>query len=508
MPSKTEKKRRRREIKLELQLEESERRREAEAKARFEAEEKMYSRPSRRVMPPAPPETQMVETIRQLNTQLQEMRLELNDVRQERNYYKVREDIRYEGQKAHKGDKSFLNKAFLRHELTTHTEDTDSRAESSSDSEPEPLEAARRRRTLAPRKKKSKPMTTEPICNLPTFDGSGSLEQFKRLFTNGCRMNGWTDKAGIALWLQQCLRGRARDILYDECNQLEVLWERLTNRFGEHLLKQQYRRLLPNRKRQSGETLTRLADDIRKMSDVVYSNINRAEREDMAIQHFLAALESPSIQYDLELQEPETLDEALHLAETRESFFGRETSWSSLPQAKPRNHNQGNRPQNQYDRNNVGQLHGPNSLPQPQVPNPVTNYPQGAYNLPLQPNGWGMQPQMSWVPPMQAQAVQPMQTQGAWGTPNNQYQHPPQVQNTQPPVNPATNLPAQPNRQNRSPVCKHCKGNHPSFICRPCRHCNGPHYDNACPERGTGGNSYPISNNGPTGMGAGQAPAQ
>ena len=112
---------------------------------------------------------------------------------------------------------------------------------------------------------------------MPTFDGTGNLEQFKQLFSECCSINGWAEDTVKALWLKQCMRGRARDIVYDECSSLETLWERLRNRFGEHLLKQQYRRLLPNRKRQNGETLTQLVDDIRKMSDVVYCHNDGAD---------------------------------------------------------------------------------------------------------------------------------------------------------------------------------------------------------------------------------------
>ena len=175
--------------------------------------------------------------------------------------------------------------------------------------------------------------------------------------------------------------------MYDECSSLETLWERLRNRFGEHLLKQQYRRLLPNRKRQNGETLTQLVDDIRKMSDAVYCHIDRAAREEMAVQHFVAALDSPSIQYDLDIQHPKSLYDAMHLAIMRESYFGKESAWSKAPQGQ--NWGQNKAPNGKANEV-IGQLHGPNSLSAPQMPSHGFLPPQGAYSIPAHGNGWNL----------------------------------------------------------------------------------------------------------------------
>lgn len=47
--------------------------------------------------------------------------------------------------------------------------------------------------------------------------------------------------------------------------------------------------------------------------------------------------------------------------------------------------------------------------------------------------------------------------------------------------------------------CRHCQGNHPSFVCQPCRYCKGSHYDNKCTQRM--GNEKPMVCS-PTAMGA------
>ena len=542
-----------------LKMGKTERRRKKRQEQLEQQAEEMMATKHRRIMPPAPPEAQLVETIRQLNTQLQEMRLEMNEIRNERDFYRdnrrarshtyrdqgtmtraemseprpsyskpddegdyYRPDLRSASKfrpesgrpikdsrhgldregRSHKSGRyretSVFNEAFLA--AADRPEYTDSENdESSSESEAEQNVSQATRR----KPRSSKPLTSEPICPMPTFDGTGSLEQFRKLFGECCSINGWENQTGMALWLKQCLRGRARDILYDECNSLEIIWERLQGRFGEHLLTQQYRRDLPNRKRRNGESLTQLADDIRKMAGVVYSNVDRAVRENMSIQHFMAALDSPSVQYDLEIQQPASLDEAVHMAQARESYFGRENPWHNTAPSQPKtNNNRQNRSYNQGGRNDIGQLHGPASLPPPVTSTNMT-YPQGAYSMPLQTSNWGYPPQTSWS----------TAAPGAWGQqPQLPYQQP-MFSNSPPqqPVfgnNPQQQPNEQQNRQSRAPVCKHCKGNHPSFVCQPCRHCFGPHFDNACPEirNRRGGNANPISSTGPTGMGAPQAP--
>ena len=89
----------------------------------------------------------------------------------------------------------------------------------------------------------------------------------------------------------------------------------LNSRYGDHLLLQKYQRLLPNRKRHIGEPLSDLADDIRQMTNIVFSKFSPA------IQHFISALNNPAASYDLSGKKPQTLEEALHMAMVREMYF-------------------------------------------------------------------------------------------------------------------------------------------------------------------------------------------
>ena len=161
----------------------------------------------------------------------------------------------------------------------------------------------------------------KPICELPEFNGNGSLKLFKQQFNDVCYINGWNKNESF-FWLKQCLKGQCQSLVYyNSCQNIESIWFMLNSRYGDHLLVQKYQRLLPNRKRNIGEPLSDLADDIRKMINIVFSEVSHDQRERFAIQHFIRALDNPAASYDLSGKKPQTLEEALHMATVREMYF-------------------------------------------------------------------------------------------------------------------------------------------------------------------------------------------
>ena len=66
-------------------------------------------------------------------------------------------------------------------------------------------------------------LTREPLCELPSFDGSSNLKMFRHIFQEFCEMNGYVTEREVTFWLKQCLKGRAKDILYDECSDINVI---------------------------------------------------------------------------------------------------------------------------------------------------------------------------------------------------------------------------------------------------------------------------------------------
>ena len=110
---------------------------------------------------------------------------------------------------------------------------------------------------------------------------------------------------------------------------MKELWSRLESRFGESLKIRQYERLLATRVRRHDESLTDLADDIRKMSLIVFHGINYHAQERLTISYFTRALPDVDIDYDISQQQPATLDEPLLIAQNREMYFNPENEHSS-----------------------------------------------------------------------------------------------------------------------------------------------------------------------------------
>ena len=77
---------------------------------------------------------------------------------------------------------------------------------------------------------------------------------------------------------------------------------------------QRYLHVLPNRKRQSNDSLADLSSDIRRMSDIVYEGVPFAQKERLAIQHFLSALNDPQASNDVSCKKPETHASAVLLS--------------------------------------------------------------------------------------------------------------------------------------------------------------------------------------------------
>ena len=169
----------------------------------------------------------------------------------------------------------------------------------------------------------------KPLFNPPHYDGTTSLSQFRQSFNDAAIMNSWETEMEKALWLRNSLKAQARGIIYDNCYNLNELWSRLESRFGDALKIRQYERLLSTRVRKHNESLTDLADDIRKMALIVYHGINYHAQERLMISCFNRALSDVDMEYDISQQQPATLDQALLIAQNREIYFNPENQHSS-----------------------------------------------------------------------------------------------------------------------------------------------------------------------------------
>lgn len=141
------------------------------------------------------------------------------------------------------------------------------------------------------------------------------------MFADAVAVNGWSNEAVKASWLRVSLRGTARSVIHTDTDSYHDMMERLEARYGDIMKKTMYEQLLPARRRRSQEPLHILADDIRKMCAIVYAELPPNTQEVMAIRHFGMALNDGTAQYELATQEPKTLEEAVQMITTRETYL-------------------------------------------------------------------------------------------------------------------------------------------------------------------------------------------
>ena len=167
----------------------------------------------------------------------------------------------------------------------------------------------------------SRPDFSKPSFIPPEFNGSGSFREFKSMFEDAIAVNGWRSEISKVKWLRVSLRGAARGVLHTDRDSYSEIMQRLEARYGDHIRRSAIEQQLPTRRRRPGEPLHQLAHHIRSMCDVVYSDLQAETREVMAIKHFGMALNDGQAQYELSRERPATLEEAVQLLQTRESYL-------------------------------------------------------------------------------------------------------------------------------------------------------------------------------------------
>jgi len=154
------------------------------------------------------------------------------------------------------------------------------------------------------------------------FNGHGSFESFIIQFENCSSHNRWnsSDKAAYLRW---SLTGAAAQLLWGaEGLSYEELLEKLKCRYSGKGMEEKFPNDLRCRRRNRGESLRELAQDIRRLMILAYPGEKSGLAEHIARDAFLAASNDPEFELKIREREPNDLDEALKLAQRFEVFKG------------------------------------------------------------------------------------------------------------------------------------------------------------------------------------------
>ena len=169
----------------------------------------------------------------------------------------------------------------------------------------------------------NQPSTVVCKAKPDTYDGRSSWTDFITHFEIVCSLNKWSSEIR-ALQLAASLRGAARSVLTDlKPRQLEnyhELKDALRTRFEPRNQTEMYRAQMNGRYRKRNESLSELAQDIKRLARLAYPTAPCEVRDILAYKCFRDALCDQNMEWAICQSANENIDEALNLALKFEAF--------------------------------------------------------------------------------------------------------------------------------------------------------------------------------------------
>jgi hypothetical protein len=179
-----------------------------------------------------------------------------------------------------------------------------------------------------------------PVLKPDTYNGTGSWREYLKRFENCAESNRWTE-CTKAQQLKHSLRGNAAAIVHK--NPLSVSWKyvelvnQLDKAYGPSSKHASVLRLeLRNRKREKGEELYTLRDDIYDKVSSVYGDCSTQEQQYFAVEVFIQALSDTELIEKLLDKDPRTLADAYEIAHRYETTKNAAQSVAHCPQNSKR----------------------------------------------------------------------------------------------------------------------------------------------------------------------------
>ena len=152
------------------------------------------------------------------------------------------------------------------------------------------------------------------------FNGHGSFETFITQFENCSRYCGLSSEDKVA-HLRWALTGTAAQLLWGtEGLSYDELLEELKCRYSGKGMEEKFQTELRCRRRNRGESLRELAQDVRRLMTLAYPGEKSSLSEHIARDSFLTALGDSELELKIREREPAGLDEALRIAQRFEVF--------------------------------------------------------------------------------------------------------------------------------------------------------------------------------------------
>jgi hypothetical protein len=155
-----------------------------------------------------------------------------------------------------------------------------------------------------------------------TFDGTGSWIDYKAHFEACSEINNWSYKQK-GLYLTVSLRGNAQGIFGNLGNSSSYteLVNALQERFAPPNQTELYRVQLRERRQKATETLSKMAQDIRRLTNLAYPSAPGDVKETLAKEQFIDSLFNSDMRLRIKQARPLNLNDAVRHAVELESFY-------------------------------------------------------------------------------------------------------------------------------------------------------------------------------------------
>ena len=173
---------------------------------------------------------------------------------------------------------------------------------------------------------------TSPPMKPQTFNGDEDWESYLSHFEVCAELGRWSHQ-DKALYLAACLRGNAQvyymTLKVAERSSYHTLTVKLGQRFGNTRQQPMWISRLEARMRKPNESIAELGDDLRRLAQRAYSNMNHDAREMLALNQLYKSV-SPDLKYKCISENCTSVTKAVLIIETYEGILGEESSRRSL----------------------------------------------------------------------------------------------------------------------------------------------------------------------------------
>ena len=154
----------------------------------------------------------------------------------------------------------------------------------------------------------------KPLIVPETYQGGEGWDDWITRFKNVATVNGWDAEAKLN-WIKVCLAGRAQKAFQSlpEASRADydTVKTALTERFEPPSKRELYNAELQIRTKRQNEGWADFAEELRRLTEKSFPELDPKSLEQMALSHFLSRLTNPQVAFAVRQQRPKKLEEAV-----------------------------------------------------------------------------------------------------------------------------------------------------------------------------------------------------